>query len=39
MTAIEAGHDSRCGVCDEPIRKGDLIVVVDDEWCHERCEP
>jgi hypothetical protein len=39
VTTIEAGHDSRCGVCDGPIRKGDLIVVVDDEWCHERCEP
>jgi hypothetical protein len=38
VAAVEAGHRSRCGLCDEWIEVGDLIVVVDDEWCHEGCE-
>ena len=38
MTAIPAKYRSRCGICDEWIEPGDLIVYVDDEPCHERCE-
>lgn len=34
---IEAMRDSRCGGCDEQIREGDSIGVVDGEWVCEEC--
>lgn len=35
-TAI-AGQESPCGLCEYVIEKGELIVYVDDEWCHVAC--
>lgn len=32
-----ARFESRCGICDQPIRDGDEIVCVEDEWCHAEC--
>lgn len=38
MAAIEAKFASRCGMCDEMIEEGDLVVVIDDEWVHAHHE-
>lgn len=27
----------RCGLCDEPFKRGDRTVRVDDERCHREC--
>ncbi len=37
MIPIEATHKSTCGLCDCQIDEADLIVKVDDEWCHAQC--
>lgn len=34
---IEARHTSRCGICDDEIAEGELIVNLDDEWVHAGC--
>jgi hypothetical protein len=39
VTTISAGSGGRCAVCLEYYQEGDPIVVVDDEWVHEECEP
>lgn len=35
----EATYQSECPECDNPIRPGDVIVVVDGEWAHATCRP
>lgn len=38
MGVVLAEFSGRCGVCDEDIKPGDEIVLVDDEWVHADCE-
>lgn len=38
MSAIEAGQEGRCGLCDGWIYIGDFIVIFEDLWCHVECE-
>lgn len=35
--AVQARHDGRCGLCDEQIEQGAMIVNYAGEWCHEHC--
>jgi hypothetical protein len=37
MWAILATFDGPCGLCDKRIVEDNLIVKVDDEWCHADC--
>lgn len=39
MTPVWANamYESRCGNCDRPIREGDEIGMIDDEWCCKAC--
>jgi hypothetical protein len=37
LHAIEATRSTRCGICEDQIVEGELIVNVDDEWVHAGC--
>lgn len=35
--SVTASYDGRCPGCDERIREGDRIALVDDLWCCQGC--
>ena len=32
-----ARYEGRCGLCDEHIFEGDMIIRTDGEYCHAEC--